>query len=124
MKVLKKILPWWGLILSSIFLVFTAYYMIDRFSELKNHPHYTIATTIKIYRNGRGGRHIEYHYKYKGEDFEDTHPYREGVIVPNGKYLVKFSTNKPSFSEIYFNTPMQDFNDSIPYEGWSEIPEN
>lgn len=124
MKILKKIKPFFGLILCSVFLTFTIYYMIDRHSELKDHAKYTIGTTIKIYRDGRGGRNIRYKYLYKGEYFEGTHPYREGAIVPGGKYLLKFSANKPDLSEIYFNSPMQDYSDSIPYEGWSEIPKN
>ncbi len=85
---------------------------------------YTIGYATKIYWPIISYKRIRFNYSVNGKNYETTNIYAQDpkLEIP-GKYLVQFSIEDNSFSNIYPNIPVPDSIKSAPPEGWKELPE-
>lgn len=120
-KILKQILSLSGLLIFTTVIIFVVFYQLHRNKELKAYPKYTVGETTNLQRTARGGRRVEYVFSYKGKTYNFDQPYRDDVIVPGGKYVVKFSHRNPKINEILFNIPVPDSIKNPP-DCWDTIP--
>jgi hypothetical protein len=93
-------------------------------SELRKKGKYTIGTTEKIFLVLKSGRKVEYKFNVQDEVYTSSSGYREGVVVPNGRYYVKFLPADPEINEIFFDKPVLGHIKKAPPEGWSRIPKD
>jgi hypothetical protein len=64
---------------------------------------------------------VQYEYEVEGRRYSDIRTYAYNSIVPGGRYLVKFSVENPSISEIYQDKPIP-VDIVPPKEGWKSKP--
>lgn len=93
-------------------------------SEIKRHERFTIGITISIIPTARSGPKVYYKYYVNNKIFNgDTHFSRgEILIVPDGRYFVRFSSNSPEYSEMLINEPVPGNIVESPIEGWETLP--
>lgn len=78
---------------------------------------YTIGYTMEKYITTTGFS-IKYSYKVDRLEYTETTSHAYNSIVPNGRYWVKFSIEKPSISEIYQDKPVSQNVKSAPPGGF------
>lgn len=81
---------------------------------------YTIGITTKTLRV-KGPDSVCYYFYYKGAKYEKEGGFQGEIVVPNGKYFVKFSSKDPDYV-IFTSIPVPDCIKEQPFEGWLEIP--
>ena len=114
---------WWvylGFLLFPI-LIFNMFWRKD---QLKSNPMYTVTVTVKQIRTLKNGLQIDHYYFVNGEKYEERYSKDErlSIIYPGGRYLVKFSTEHPSVSEVLWNKPVPDSVKEVPINGWETPP--
>lgn len=107
-----------GIVLLSI-IIYIIILNLDHDDELKKKGRYTIGTTIK-FTLSTSGRDVIYEFFVDDKRYESFSRYYYSAKVPNGKYLVKFSSEDPSINEIYLNKPLSE-NLIPPKLGWKNI---
>lgn len=129
---LKK--NWIGIVVWSVLLLILYYAFMknkERVFYLNEREFlYTIGTTIDYKNPGKGAPIIEYYFYYEktmnSENYYNINTSnlkKEGLKSYVGKkYFVKFSIEKPEYSEIYLDKPVP--KDFVYKEGqtWSKIP--
>lgn len=112
-------------IISVIILVAFSVYMFKTVQERKaafsTGTRYTIGYTTEMYFT-TSGRNIRYRYEVDGKEYKGNAGYAYKSQVPNGRYWVKFSIDKPNISIIYQNRPVPVEIDSVKPEGLIVIP--
>jgi hypothetical protein len=111
-------------IVSVVFSVFLLSYMsyigFTRYNALSGPVGYTAGTTVGFVVTA-SGRSVQYEYEVEGRRYSDIRTYAYNSIVPGGRYLVKFSVENPSISEIYQDKPIP-VDIVPPKEGWKSKP--
>ena len=109
--------------LGMIFIFAYAFYIrLIIYPKMEKEGHYTIGTTIEIYKPPKRGTAITYSFITNGNKTISEARFAEGVTVPGGRYLVKFLPSRPSLSNIYFNCPIPNGIEKAPSEGWKKPP--
>jgi len=79
--------------------------------SLLSSSEYTIGTTIghcQVFAKGKG---IEFEYELGGKKYKNCNTYHpfpiENIVVPNGKYFVRYSEKYPGKGRIDFNKPVK-----------------
>jgi hypothetical protein len=115
----------WGKILLGIFaVIFVIYIFIHsckRNNSLDKFPKYTIAITSKKFYTSSALEIVKYDFTYGNIVYHGEGSCHE-CIIPDGRYYVKFSSDKPEFSEILQNKPVPDSIKVAPQNGWDSIP--
>jgi hypothetical protein len=75
-------------------------------------------TTIRFTLSTKSGRNVQYEFKVNGKSYKSFSGYGYDATVPNGRYLVKFSSKDPEINEIYLNRPVS-WDIDPPAEGWT-----
>jgi hypothetical protein len=85
---------------------------------------YTEGRTLRRLSTFKSGREIEYSYNVGGQRYNGygADDYRISIIVPDGRYLVKYSGSAPSVSEIEWVHSLNGKRNSVPDTGWNEFP--
>lgn len=105
---------------ASIAILGTSLYLnIDHGNELEEYGRYTVGTTIKFTLSFKSGRQVQYEFKVKGISYKSFSDYGYDATVPNGRYLVKFSTRDPEINEIYLDRPVS-WGIDPPPDGWTK----
>ncbi|MBS2099805.1 hypothetical protein [Carboxylicivirga linearis] len=107
-----------GAILAFIYGMIEGYYFRRSIAE---NPRYTIGVTTRFIWL-KSGRKIEYSYNVKEQEYKWLGIYKEDIIYPNGRYIVKFSSESPENSKILFNYTVPDTIIEAPSFGWEEWP--
>lgn len=111
-----------GTIIAGIALIailgYIVYLNIDHDSELEKFGRYTVGTTIR-FTLSKDGRDVEYEFKINGKSYRSFSRYYYDATVPNGRYLVKFSSRDPEINEIYLNSPVS-LGIDPPADGWTK----
>jgi len=78
--------------------------------NLLSSSEYAIGTTIgpcQVFAKGKG---LEFEYEVDGKKYKNCNTYHpipiENIVVPNGKYYVRFSKKYPGKGRINFNKPV------------------
>jgi hypothetical protein len=95
------------------------YFNIDHDNELEKYGRYTVGTTIKFTLSFKSGRQVQYEFKVNGKKYKSSSDYLYDATVPNGRYLVKFSTRDPEINDIYLDRPVSRSIDP-PTDGWTK----
>jgi len=105
-----------------IFALLLASYFINREhnDELKIHGRYTVATTLKFTLVAKGGRGVSYEFYFNNVRYSGISDYLYDAKVPNGRYLLKFSSEDPLINDIYLNQPIPE-HIVPPRSGWKNI---
>ena len=117
---MRKYIIYIGLLILPALLIYGSW----RKMQLKKYPRYTITTTIRQIRTLKNGLQIEHFYYVNGEKYVERYSKDErlNIAYPNGKYIVRFSSNHPSISEVLWNFPVIYSIKDIPVTGWEENP--
>ncbi|MGX5682944.1 hypothetical protein ACWKWW_00155 [Chryseobacterium cucumeris] len=85
---------------------------------------YTIGYATKMYWPIISYKRIRFNYTVNGKNYKTTNIYAQDpeVKIP-ARYLVQFSLEDNSFSNIYPNIPIPDSIQKSPPEGWKTLPE-
>ncbi len=126
MKVTQHIKIFLFSFLGLIVLCFVIYFSQQKkYESLIKDGRYTIAIGKKIRKNRTGWTFI-YNYKVNNEVYEGKNSAtgKRGEMVVDGIYFVVFDLNKPrkNFLIRYPAVPAEINLDSIPSEGWAELP--
>lgn len=80
-------------------------------SSLMNDPHYVQGTTVgncSVFGLGSG---IEFEYEVNGQTYHECNTYypvsRDSILVPGGKYMVRYSEKFPDKGRMNFNKPVK-----------------
>ena len=79
--------------------------------SLLSSSEYTIGTTIGFCQVFAKGKGIEFEYEVTGEQYRACNTYHpvsiDNIVVPNGKYFVRYSEKYPERGRINFNKPVK-----------------
>lgn len=94
----------------------------------KNHPvkqgNYTIGYVTRIYWPLVSHKSIMYSYIIKNKEYINSTVYNSEIKPEVGKrYLIQFSNEDYSFSDIFQDIPVPDSIKNAPPNGWKELPE-
>lgn len=117
-KVNTKILVVFAFIV--IFLI--VYVSFKDYNDLKNNGRYTIGITERKKITPKSGTNVIYKYYVNETEYESFNDYYPDIVVPGGRYYVKFSNKNPENSHLLRNFPVPDSIKKAPPEGWSNIP--
>ncbi len=99
--------------------------LIFRYERRKNilddKYRYTVGITTRIWKS-YNNRNIDYIFSINGVEFKGDFDYRPDIIVPDGRYLVKFAVEKPSINQIIVNCWVP-HEINPPLEGWDTLPD-
>ena len=103
---LYKFLP---LIAAIVWLTYIFIYRIWRDKQLENYR-YTVTTTIREFSTLKNGKRIEHTYIVNNKIYTTDYIIntRNKIIVPNGRYLLKYSINHPDISRVIWDEPIPD----------------
>jgi hypothetical protein len=121
MNILKKIFKY---LISPLFILFTVYSIMRPTLinyDLKKNARYTITYTEYI-TYSRSGKTFTYIYYVKNNRYIGSYFYKDGLIIPGGRYYVSFSSKHPNWSKFIFKKVSGNIK-SAPPEGWDKIPE-
>lgn len=93
---------------------------LNRTEAFSSGARFTVGYTTEFYLT-TSGRNIKYHYQVNGVDYVGSASYAYNSKVPNGRYWVKFSEEKPEISRIYQNKPVLIDITSVPSNGVNSI---
>jgi uncharacterized protein YxeA len=110
-----------SIIVLSIFSIYVVKTILERKDAFSSGVRYTIGYTTEIYFT-TSGRSIKYRYKVDGVEHTGNTPYAYNSQVPNGRYWVKFSIDKPNISTIYQDRPVSSTIKELPPNGLLSIP--
>ena len=102
-----------------VLLGLSLYFNIDHDNELEKYGRYTVGKTIKYTLSFKNGRQVQYEIKVNGKNYKSSSDYLYDATVPNGRYLVKFSTRDPEINEIYLDRPVS-WDIDPPADGWTK----
>jgi len=112
-----------GGIIGYIILGLAAYFIIGTIVmqiQVERNTVYTICYTTKTL-NLNGPDVVYYYYYYKGIKYEGDDRFHGAILVPGGKYFVKFSSKDPDYG-VFTSIPVPDCIKEQPFEGWLEVP--
>ncbi|UII26175.1 hypothetical protein LVD15_23190 [Fulvivirga maritima] len=89
--------------------------------SIRSYPAYTIGITPRLYLTAKGGRSVAYTYVVNGVEYKSSTSYAYEAKVPGGRYLVKFSYERPNNSQIYLDYELPEHL-KIPEKGWAKPP--
>lgn len=109
-----------GLLLFIIFIFVCRPFLMDY--SIQHNKRYTIGYTIRqTYARGIIG--VEYKYTVNNIDyFGDSRSYNN-TVIPNGRYLVVFSSKSPQWNKILLDKLLSRNIKTPPPEGWANAPE-
>jgi hypothetical protein len=99
-------------------------YQYYRNSDFDENIKYTIGYTTKSAIAASGTKYTNFHYTYRAENYGGAEKFKKSIKVPDGKYLVGFSSENPMNCKMYFEYEIPDsVNYShVPKQGWDSIP--
>lgn len=98
-------------------------FAIDRkikLQKLANNFKYTFCTTTYTWRS-YNVKNVSYDYFVDNKKYTNERHYNYKIVVPGGRYLVKFSIEDPSIHEVYFDCWVPHELET-PKNGWDSIP--
>ncbi len=105
----KKDNFWWWIIIAILVLIPSWFYS---FYTLKNSAKYTIGYTLESVGRKGHKKEVSYYYYVDDKKFEGTYTessmfhQNQKVIVPNGQYLVVYSSKNPEIKSFLPNKPI------------------
>ncbi|MBS2100120.1 hypothetical protein [Carboxylicivirga linearis] len=90
--------------------------------KLYKNSRYTIGTTVRRTYNRFGQSFLDYKYSVEGKEYICTQEYEQTKIKKGENYYVIFQSNKPKISKLLIDKGIISAIDSIPYNGWTELP--
>lgn len=107
-----------------ILIIILGVYQYHRNTGFSKNRKYTIGTTFDTYMTASGDKEVNFDFNYKGVDYGFSERHIKFVKVPDGKYLVGFSSENPMNCKMYFEYEIPDsVNYShVPEQGWDSIP--
>lgn len=126
MEQLRKVIRGIFIVLGifGIMLVYAIAYYFWKAETLHDFGKYTIGVTEKSYYSVNSGRMVYYSFKVNGQEYENSAFYQDGVIVPDGKYYVKYYKNNPRVNEMIFTPKVNGEIGEPPIDGWDSLPAN
>jgi hypothetical protein len=113
-------------LLATIAIIFVILPYFDRKKEAKDiadHSKFALGKIVRLSHTLKSGDYWHYHFRYLGNDYEDSHPTHVDYDVNIGDYfLLNFSSANPEHNKILYqyklNTAYSNRMDSI----WDTIP--
>ena len=90
--------------------------------NLNENSRYTIGITTKVTHNRFGHPFIYYRYSVDSEEFVWSHILSNENVRKGQQYYVVFQLDKPKNSRLLTNKLVIGKVDSIPINGWDELP--
>jgi len=90
--------------------------------NLNENSKYTIGITTKVTHNRFGDPSIYFKYFVDQEEFVVSHILDNENVRKGQQYYVVFQLDKPKNSRLLTNKPVSSKVESIPKNGWSQIP--
>jgi hypothetical protein len=81
---------------------------------------YSVCTTVYSWRP-HNSRAVNYVYYVNNKKFTNNYGFTKKIIVPNGRYLIKYSVDDPKIHEVYIDCWVP-HEISPPSNGWDSIP--
>ncbi|MCC2591141.1 hypothetical protein [Chryseobacterium sp. MFBS3-17] len=113
----------WNLIFLLILFIPVIWYIFYKNNPIKK-GNYTIGYVYRIYWPVVNAKTVMYSYTVNKNKYTSTDDYNSNKKPKIGKrYLVQFSLEDPSYSDIFQDIPVPDSIKSAPPEGWKKLPE-
>jgi len=90
--------------------------------NLNENSRYTIGITTKVTHNRFGDSFIYFKYFVDSEVFVWSHILDNENVKKEQQYYVIFQSDNPQNSRLLTNKPVSSKVDSIPMNGWDELP--
>lgn len=99
-------------------------YHLWRRHQLAKSYSYTITETKKQISTLKNGLKITHVYYVDGITYNTDYSKNESldIVYPGARYLVRFSNNRPSISEVLWDKPVPDSIRTAPQKGWRKMP--
>jgi hypothetical protein len=90
--------------------------------NLKDNSKYTVGITTRVTYNRFGDPSIYYRYSVDREEFVVSHILNNEDVKKGQQYYVVFQLDNPKNSRLLTDKPVVGEIDTIPLNGWDEIP--
>lgn len=109
----------WNLLIVIIPFIISVVYIYSKRNPIIS-GNYTIGTITRNYWPIVSPKSIMYKYNVRNNYYTNSQTYRLGEV--GKRYLIQFSLEDPSYSNIFQDIPVPDSIREAPPEGWKELP--
>ncbi|MEI6947349.1 hypothetical protein V9K67_09175 [Paraflavisolibacter sp. H34] len=104
-------------------LVFAFYNPYRRQKKLDADRRYTVGVVFKKTSSLKNGVHYHYKFSYMSHDYEGYNAKKRSQKIAFGeRFIVEFSSEDPTLSNILFEYPVRSEINDAPDSGWKQIP--